>query len=51
MRKINQTNPFPWLPFWPQTDSGDPSDERLKILAAIVILTVIFETLWFCLPS
>jgi hypothetical protein len=54
MRKIvqtNPTNPFPWLPFWPKTQSDNASDEALKILAAIIILTVIFVTLWFCLPN
>lgn len=51
MRKTNPTNPFPWLPFWPETHSAGAGDEALKILAAIVILTVIFETLWFCLPN
>ena len=51
MRKINQTNPFPWLPFWPETHSDHAGDEALKILAAVIILTVIFETLWFCLPA
>lgn len=48
---MRKTNPFPWLPFWPEIDSAKPGDEALKILAAIVILTVIFEALWFCLPS
>ena len=48
---MRKSNPFPWLPFWPETDSGDAGDEALKILAAIVFLTVIFEALWFCLPS
>ncbi len=48
---MRKTNPFPWLPFWPETYSDGPGDEALKILAAVVVLTVIFETLWFCLPN
>ena len=48
---MRKSNPFPWLPFWPETRSGAASDEALKIVAAIVFLTVIFETLWFCLPD
>jgi hypothetical protein len=51
IEQTNSTNPFPWLPFWPKTQSDGASDEALKILAAIIILTVIFETLWFCLPN
>jgi hypothetical protein len=51
MRKTNPTNPFPWLPFWPETHSHDASDEALKIVAAILVLTAIFEALWFCLPN
>jgi hypothetical protein len=48
---MRKTNPFPWLPFWPETYSHDAGDEALKILAAIVVLTVMFEVLCFCLPS
>ncbi len=48
---MHKSNPFPWLPFWPQTDSGGASDEALKILAAILLLTFIFELLWYLLPA
>lgn len=48
---MHKTNPFPWLPFWPETDSGDASEEALKILAAILVLAFMFEILWFCLPN
>ncbi len=51
MRKVNPANPFPWLPFWPETYGGDTGDEALKIVAAILALTAIFEALWFCLPN
>jgi hypothetical protein len=51
MRTNNPTNPFPWLPFWPKTHTGDANDEMLKIGATILALTAIFEALWFCLPN
>jgi len=46
MRKIN---PFPWLPFWPAVERGDPVNEALRIVAAVVVFIAVFAALRFLL--
>jgi len=47
MRKIN---PFPWWPFWPAVERGDPVNEALRIVAAILVFIAVFAALRLLLP-
>jgi hypothetical protein len=42
MRKIN---PFPWLPLWPAVERGDPVNELIRIVAAVLVFIAIFAAL------